>query len=151
MSTSKIKEILNYKELNPKIGYYELSITFNLSIDELLKLLVIPNYYINNFNSLVFNDSKGNETYKEWIRGNWEKYERDSNGNVIYYEHSDGYWEKYDYDKNNKQIYYENSDGKWKKYKYDNNNNNNIIYREYCNVFWDDWLTNRFGISILTK
>jgi len=86
--------ILKYIELKPKVGYYELSMTFGLSLDNLFELLEIKEYRVENYYFEVY----------------------DTNGNLIYREHSDGYWVKIEYDKNNNVIYREDSYGN--KYNY---------------------------------
>jgi len=103
------EHILKLIELNPDILYYDLVKIFGLSLKELLKLLEITNYKIDNFNNLIFYDD---------------------NGNRIYSEELDGYWQKYEYDTDGNRIYSEDSDGEWVKWEYDANGNNNVTYSE---------------------
>jgi len=103
------EQILKYIELKPKVGYYELSMTFGLSLDNLFELLNITNYKIED-NYVDFYDSNDNGIYSEELDGYWEKYEYDNNGNETYFEDSNGYWVKYEYGVNGNRIYYEDSD-----------------------------------------
>jgi len=118
------EQILNLFELKPNIGYYELSMTFGLSLGDLFKLLDISKYKIG-------------DTYLHIY---------DTNGNIIYYEDSDGYWTKWVYDTNGYEIYEEHSDGYWYKYEYDNNGN--LIYKEYSSSIWIKWEYDKYGNKI---
>ena len=98
-------------------------------------------------------DENGNNIYKEWNNGYWEKYQYNENGLKTYTEDSKGGWYKTDYvydmnqnmiesitmdkyglfekttyDENGNVIYYEDGDGYWEKYEFDENGNN--IYYE---------------------
>ena len=66
-------------------------------------------------------DSKGNVTYHETIKGYWYKSEYDANGNETYHQNGDGYWEKYEYDSKDNETYFENSRKFWYKYERDSN------------------------------
>jgi len=102
------EHLLKYIELKPKVGYYELNMTFGLPIEDLLKLLDISKYKIKDTYLHIY-DANGNVTYYENSNGGWGKYEYDTNGNEIYIEYSNGFWEKWEYDVNGKKTYYENS------------------------------------------
>jgi len=104
------EHILKLIELKPNIGYYELSMTFGLSLKELLELLDIKEYKIED-NYIGFYDNNGNKTYYEHSDGSWIKREHDKNDNIIYYEDSNGFWIKWEYDENGNVIYFEDSDG----------------------------------------
>ena len=144
------KLIIEYKENNPKTGYYTLTKIFGLSIENVLDLLNITNHEIDKYNIIRINDNNGNKIYYEDSSGDWQKstydskgnrtYIEDSNGywhktvyddnsgNIIYYEDSDGYWSKREYDNKGNETYYENSNGFWRKHEYDDNNNE--VYSE---------------------
>jgi hypothetical protein len=62
-------------------------------------------------NIYIIYDDKGNEIYKEYYIGSWEKFESDGNDNMVYYENSNGYWSKWEYDGEGYLIYRENSHG----------------------------------------
>ena len=64
------EHILKLIELSPKIGYYELSMTFGLSLGDLLKILDITNYKIKDKYMLIYNDND-KLTYKEESNGYW--------------------------------------------------------------------------------
>jgi len=119
MSTIITKqEILNYKENNPKVGYYELSKHFNLSIEELFELLDITNYKIIKDNYIQICDSNGDETYFEFSDGVWEKYEYDKNGNVTDEENSCGFKCESVFNEDSKLIKQTFNDGTINVYKY---------------------------------
>jgi len=77
------EHILNYKELNPDILYYDLVKIFGLPLKELFKLLNINNYKIKN-KYINFYDTNGNRIYYEDSYGYRNKWEYDVNGNLIY-------------------------------------------------------------------
>jgi len=123
------EHILKLIELKPKVGYYDLSMIFGLSIDNLFKLLDIKNYEIvyNTFIELYNNNGK--RIYTETSDSYWEKYVYDDNGNnQIYREHSDGWWHKIEYDVNGNKTYEIDSNSLWYKWVYDNKGK--LIYFE---------------------
>jgi len=114
MSTSIMKEhILNYKNDNPKIGYFELSKHFNISLDNLFNLLSITNYKIGKIGKYnaqinIFNDY-GDMIHAEHIGGFWQKWEHTNR--KTYWENSYGSWSKQYFDVNDEHIYYIDSNG----------------------------------------
>ncbi len=56
-------------------------------------------------------DEKGNEIYREYSDGTWEKRKYDANSNNTYYENSNSYWVKSEYDSNGNLIHLKDSKG----------------------------------------
>ena len=106
--------------LKPKVGYYELSMTFGLPLDKLFKVMGFIKYNIKDNYIEIFNDND-KCVYFEFYNGYWFKYTYDSNNNQIYYETSDSFWEK-SYYENNILIKQIDVNGDCVKYVYDKNN-----------------------------
>jgi len=126
--------ILKLIELSPNILYYDLVKIFGLSLDELLKLLGIKKYIIEDEYILIYN-TNDKLIYTEYSDGRWEKYKYNTNGRLIYKVGSYGEWEKSEYDDNGNCIYIEDSYGFWIKWEYDNNGNK--IYEEHSDGRWE--------------
>jgi YD repeat-containing protein len=66
-------------------------------------------------------DKKGNQIYKEWLDGEWQKREYDANGKETRFEDSDGNWRKCEYDTNGNRTRCEDASGYWWEKEYDAN------------------------------